>query len=104
MLSLYLLFHKCQDKVPSAFYSQSQLRPFPVHLPEDRSPFPIVDVYKRQTLQSAMNSSVNWYFQSVDEQLGASNIYSYIQEPCYSFVVFTNRAVGECYLYHNYYV
>ena len=33
-----------------------------------------------QTLQSAMNSSVNWYFQSVDEQLGASNIYSYIQE------------------------
>ena len=27
-----------------------------------------------------MNSSVNWYFQSVDEQLGASNIYSYIQE------------------------
>ena len=29
-------------KVPSAFYSQSQLLPFPVHLPEDRSPFPIV--------------------------------------------------------------
>ena len=23
-----------------------------------------------QTLQSAMNSSVNWYFQAVDEQLG----------------------------------
>ena len=33
-----------------------------------------------QTLQSAMNSSVNWYFQSVDEQLGFSNVYSYIQE------------------------
>ncbi len=33
-----------------------------------------------QTLQSAMNSSVNWYFHAVDEQLGASDIYSYIQE------------------------
>ena len=33
-----------------------------------------------QTLQSAMNSSVNWYFQSVDEQLGFSDVYSYIQE------------------------
>lgn len=33
-----------------------------------------------QTLQSAMASSVNWYFQSVDEQLGASDVYSYIQE------------------------
>lgn len=33
-----------------------------------------------QTLQSAMNSSVNWYFQAVDEQLGASDVYSYIQK------------------------
>ena len=33
-----------------------------------------------QTLQSAMNSSVNWYFQTVDEQLGASSVYNYIQE------------------------
>ena len=33
-----------------------------------------------QTLQSAMNASVNWYFQSIDKQLGAGNIYSYIQE------------------------
>lgn len=33
-----------------------------------------------QTLQSAMNSSVNWYFQTVDELLGASDVYSYIQE------------------------
>ena len=33
-----------------------------------------------QTLQSAMNSSVNWYFESVDEQLGAANISNYIQE------------------------
>ena len=33
-----------------------------------------------QTLQSAMNSSVNWYFQTVDEQLGASFVYNYIQE------------------------
>lgn len=33
-----------------------------------------------QTLQSAMNASVNWYFQLVDEQLGAASVYSYIQE------------------------
>ena len=33
-----------------------------------------------QTLQSAMNSSVNWYFQTLDEQLGASDVYSYVQE------------------------
>ena len=33
-----------------------------------------------QTLQSAMNSSVNWYFQTVDEQLGASDVYSYVQK------------------------
>ena len=33
-----------------------------------------------QTLQSAMNASVNWYFQSVDKQLGAASVYSYIQK------------------------
>lgn len=33
-----------------------------------------------QTLQSAMNSSVNWYFQAIDEQLGASDVYSYLQK------------------------
>lgn len=27
-----------------------------------------------------MNSSVNWYFQTVDQQLGVSDIYAYIQE------------------------
>ena len=33
-----------------------------------------------QTLQSAMSNSVNWYFQTVDEQLGVSDVYSYIKE------------------------
>ena len=33
-----------------------------------------------QTLQSAMSSSVNWYFQSVDEQLGTTSVYDYIKE------------------------
>ena len=33
-----------------------------------------------QTLQSAMASSVNWYFQSVDEQLGTADLYDYIKE------------------------
>ena len=33
-----------------------------------------------QTLQSAMASSVNWYFQSVDEQLGTTSVYDYIKK------------------------
>ena len=33
-----------------------------------------------QTLQSAMNASVNWYFQAVDERLGFSALYRYIQK------------------------
>lgn len=33
-----------------------------------------------QTLQSAMSASVNWYFQSIDKQVGAKNLYNYIQE------------------------
>lgn len=33
-----------------------------------------------QTLQSAMDSSVNWYFESIDKQLGASTINSYLQQ------------------------
>ncbi len=33
-----------------------------------------------QNLESAMNASVNWYFQSVDEQLGSAVLYNYIQQ------------------------
>lgn len=33
-----------------------------------------------QTLQSAMTSSVNWYFQSIDEQLASADVYNYIQQ------------------------
>lgn len=33
-----------------------------------------------QTLPSAMTSSVNWYFQTLDEQLGKSGLQSYIQK------------------------
>ena len=33
-----------------------------------------------QTLHSAMASSVNWYFQSIDEQLGTSSVYDYIRK------------------------
>ena len=33
-----------------------------------------------QTLQSAMASSVNWYFQSIDEQLGTASVYDYIKD------------------------
>lgn len=33
-----------------------------------------------QNLQSAMDSSVNWYFEAIDKQLGASTVKSYIQQ------------------------
>ena len=33
-----------------------------------------------QTLNSAMSSSVNWYFHSIDEQLGASSVQKYLHE------------------------
>ena len=33
-----------------------------------------------QTLQSAMTSSVNWYFQAIDKQLAFTDIYNYIQQ------------------------
>lgn len=35
---------------------------------------------KDQTLQSAMQASVNWYFQEIDRQLGASLISEYVQK------------------------
>ena len=42
--------------------------------------YPFVAWNSDQTLQSAMHSSVNWYFQAVDEQLGADLVYDYIQK------------------------
>lgn len=33
-----------------------------------------------QNLQSAMDSSVNWYFEAIDKQLGASAVNSYLQQ------------------------
>ena len=33
-----------------------------------------------QNLQSAMNASVNWYFQAIDEQLDPSDVSNYIHK------------------------
>ena len=33
-----------------------------------------------QTLQSAMSNSVNWYFQSLNEQLGVPSVHKYMQQ------------------------
>ena len=49
-------------------------------IPWNGKTYPFAAWNADQTLQSAMNASVNWYFQSVDEQLGATDLYSYIQE------------------------
>lgn len=42
--------------------------------------YPFETWNSNQTLQSAMTSSVNWYFQAIDEQLASTNIYNYIQQ------------------------
>lgn len=42
--------------------------------------YPFETWNKDQTLQSAMASSVNWYFQTVDKRLGASTVNNYIQK------------------------
>ena len=36
-----------------------------------------------QTLPTAMNASVNWYFQAIDEQLGVSFVQEYLQKMGY---------------------
>lgn len=44
------------------------------------APYPFETWNTDQTLQSAMHSSVNWYFQAIDKQLGAASVSKYIQE------------------------
>jgi bla regulator protein BlaR1 len=48
-------------------------------LPWDETPYPFEAWNKNQNLQSAMASSVNWYFQALDRQLGRKSLQSYIQ-------------------------
>lgn len=42
--------------------------------------FPFESWNRNQSLQSAMESSVNWYFQDIDAQLGFSNVSDYIKK------------------------
>lgn len=46
----------------------------------DKTNYPIEAWNTDQNLDSAMQSSVNWYFQSIDRQLGVSAVKHYIQE------------------------
>ena len=46
----------------------------------DGKDYPFETWNSNQTLQSAMTSSVNWYFQAIDEQLASTNIRNYIQQ------------------------
>lgn len=46
----------------------------------DGENYPFETWKKDQTLQSAMTSSVNWYFQSIDESLGVDSIQNYLQK------------------------
>ena len=46
----------------------------------DRINYPFESWNADQTLESAMSSSVNWYFQTIDKQLGSTRTYNYIQK------------------------
>ena len=46
----------------------------------DNEIYPFEEWNSDQTLNSAMSSSVNWYFQAIDELLGKNLVYNYIQE------------------------
>lgn len=48
-------------------------------LPWDKTPYPFEAWNKDQNLQSAMASSVNWYFQALDKKLGKNALHSYMQ-------------------------
>ena len=45
----------------------------------DHTDYPFEAWNEDQTLESAMTSSVNWYFQSLDNQLGKATLQSYVQ-------------------------
>lgn len=49
-------------------------------LPWDKTTHPFDEWNQNQTLSSAMASSVNWYFQALDRQLGKAALRSYIQK------------------------
>lgn len=46
----------------------------------NRTAYPFAAWNADQTLQSAMQSSVNWYFKALDEQLGAADIKHYLRK------------------------
>ncbi len=46
----------------------------------DKTTYPFEAWNTDQTLQSAMNASVNWYFQSIDKQLGADSVQKYLHK------------------------
>lgn len=46
----------------------------------DGTAYPFEEWNQNQTLQSAMTCSVNWYFQTLDQELGKSALRSYIQK------------------------
>ncbi len=49
----------------------------------DGTNYPIKEWNADQTLESAMRSSVNWYFQEIDRQLGPDSVKKYIQKTRY---------------------
>ena len=49
-------------------------------LPQPDESYPFEEWNQDQTLQSAITSSVNWYFQNLDHQMGASVLRSYLHQ------------------------
>lgn len=58
-------------------------------LPWDGTVYPFEEWNQSQTLTSAMASSVNWYFQALDQRLGKSVLQSYIEKIRYGNTLIT---------------
>jgi len=52
-----------------------------------------------QTLQSAMGASVNWYFQTIDERLGADSIQKYLHQIGYGNENLSGNLIIQNYLH-----
>ena len=89
MWSIYNINHATQRTSPYSTYKiydalfgleEGIITPDDSYMPWNGEVYPFDAWNKEQTLSSAMSSSVNWYFQSLDRQMGTSVIYKYVHK------------------------
>lgn len=67
-------------KIYSALFGLNEkiITPLNTNMAWDYTSYPFKEWEQDQTLETAMASSVNWYFQNIDAQLGSASISSYL--------------------------